>query len=96
MDFPRTVEEITPEWLTRVLRESGAIEGARVESIDASSLGEDSGVTAAIHLLNVGYDFIEENAPQKIVAKHPTEDFDPNVTPIFVKTLHGKRVSTEN
>ena len=24
MDFPRTVDEITPEWLTRVLRESGA------------------------------------------------------------------------
>ena len=25
MDFPRTVEEITPEWLTQVLRESDAI-----------------------------------------------------------------------
>jgi len=25
MDFPRTVEEITPEWLTQVLRESGAM-----------------------------------------------------------------------
>ena len=24
MDFPPTVEEITPEWLTQVLRESGA------------------------------------------------------------------------
>ena len=28
MDFPRTIDEITPEWLTKVLRESGAIENA--------------------------------------------------------------------
>lgn len=26
MDFPRTVDEITPEWLMQVLRENGAID----------------------------------------------------------------------
>ncbi len=78
MDFPRTVDEITPEWLTQVLRESGAIKQARVESIATSPLGEDSGVSAALHLLNVEYDHIEENAPQKIVAKHPAADFGPD------------------
>ena len=74
-DFPRTVENITPEWLTRALRDSGAIKQARVESIDASPLGEDSGMTAAVSLLNIGYNRIEENAPRKIVAKHPPADF---------------------
>ena len=59
MDFPRTVNEITPGWLTRVLRDSGAIKQARVESIDASPMGEERGATAELHLLNVGYDFIE-------------------------------------
>ena len=78
MDFPRTVDEITPEWLTQVLRDSGAIKQARVESIDANSLGEDSGITAAIHLLNVGYDRIEGNSPRKIVAKQPSADFGPD------------------
>ena len=87
MDFPRTVDEITPEWLTRVLRESGAIEGARVESIDASSMGEDSGATAELHLLNIGYDRIEENAPQKIVAKHPTADYDPVASPLWIQNF---------
>jgi len=77
MNFPRTVDEITPEWLTQVLRDSGAIKRARVESIDASPLGEDSGVTAALHLLTVGYDHIEENAPQKIAAKHPKAGYGP-------------------
>ncbi len=31
MDFPRTVDEITPEWLTQVLRESGAIADSNQE-----------------------------------------------------------------
>jgi len=29
MQFPRTVDEITPEWLTLVLRESGTIKEKR-------------------------------------------------------------------
>ena len=31
MQFPRTTDEITAEWLTAALRESGAIRQARVE-----------------------------------------------------------------
>jgi hypothetical protein len=38
MDFPRTIDEITPEWLTRVLRESGAIDGTNVESFEATNI----------------------------------------------------------
>jgi hypothetical protein len=33
IDFPRTFDEISPEWLTQVLRESGAISDAVVESL---------------------------------------------------------------
>jgi|GEM_PF-1682691 hypothetical protein len=38
MDFPRTIDEITPEWLTQVLRESGAIRDAGVESFESTQL----------------------------------------------------------
>ncbi|MBT4125731.1 MAG: DUF1679 domain-containing protein [Chloroflexi bacterium] len=84
-NFPRTADEITPEWLTQALRESGAIKRARVVSIEASPLGEDSGVTAALHLLTVGYDHIEDNAPEKIVAKHPAADFGPDAPKIRIQ-----------
>ena len=43
MDFPRTVDEITPEWLTRVLRESGAIREAAVQSFETTDIGFDTG-----------------------------------------------------
>jgi hypothetical protein len=37
MNFPRTVEEITPESLTRVLRESGTIEMIRLYAHEVGS-----------------------------------------------------------
>jgi hypothetical protein len=49
MDFPRTVDEITPEWLTNVLRESGAIDKSTVESVSANVL--DGGATSEVQKL---------------------------------------------
>ena len=49
--FPRTIDEITPEWLTETLRESGAIANAKVESIElanATILMEDLGQLRAV------------------------------------------------
>ena len=69
MDFPRTVEGITPEWLTKVLRESGAIKLARIESISANPMGEDSGVTSAINRLELTYDTPEHGAPTVVISK---------------------------
>ena len=48
MDFPRTVGEITPEWLTQVLRESGAIGDASVRSRTVKTIGDDQGMTADV------------------------------------------------
>ena len=67
MDFPRTLDEITPEWLTQVLRESGAIHEARVESFSHSIL--EGGVSSEVLRLKLEYDFKEENAPEFVVAK---------------------------
>ena len=49
-------------------------------------------MTAEIHLLNVGYDRIEENAPQKIIAKHPPADFGPD-TPKFRILMYSREAS---
>ena len=72
MDFPRTVDEITPEWLTNVLRESGAIDKSTVESVSANVL--DGGATSEVQKLVIEYDLDAEQAPKSIIAKIAHQD----------------------
>jgi thiamine kinase-like enzyme len=67
MDFPRTIDEITPEWLTQALRESGAVRASRVESFSHTPL--EGGVSSEVLRLKLEYDSKEENAPDFVVAK---------------------------
>ncbi|MDA1279236.1 MAG: DUF1679 domain-containing protein [Chloroflexi bacterium] len=69
MDFPRTVDEITPEWLTQVLRESGALRKARIIASDAINIGFDQGAVAQVHRLELKYDKSTDDAPKHVVAK---------------------------
>lgn len=66
-DFPRTVDEITPEWLTRVLRDKGVIDKSTVESVSASVL--DGGAASQVYKLVIEYDSDAERAPNNLVAK---------------------------
>ncbi|MCI0775755.1 MAG: phosphotransferase, partial [Chloroflexi bacterium] len=68
-NFPRTVEEITPEWLTQVLRESGAIDSASVGSLTVKTIGDDQGMTADVVRIGLNYDREEPNAPRSVIAK---------------------------
>jgi hypothetical protein len=69
IDFPRTVEEITPEWLTQVLRESGAIKDASVESFEVEPIGIGMGFIGTLKRLVLQFDIHEPNAPESVVAK---------------------------
>ena len=68
-NFPRTVEEITPEWLTQVLRESGLNESTQVESVSATPLGADRGVNSEIVKLTLQYNRDPGGAPTGLIAK---------------------------
>jgi hypothetical protein len=74
MDFPRTIDEITPEWLTKVLRESGAIDGAEVESFEAATIGDDQGIQGDVNRLSLAYDKQELGAPESLVVKLSVTD----------------------
>jgi len=74
LDFPRTVDEITPEWLTQVLRESGAISGARVESFKVSNVGDSAGVAGLVSRLELAYDIVEPEAPTSVIIKQAVAD----------------------
>jgi hypothetical protein len=75
-DFPRNVEEITPEWLTQVLRESGAIlDTVSVIAITTNTgEGDARGVTSDVAKLVVDYDFDSGDLPSKMVAKFASSD----------------------
>ena len=68
-DFPRTVDEITAEWLTDVLRESGAIRDAAVESFEIANIGDDQGIVGEVLRVSLDYDRLEEDAPRSVIAK---------------------------
>ena len=72
MDIPRTVDEITPEWLTQVLRESGAIRDASVESFEVSRL--EGGFAGEVNRVILAYDRQEPKSPDSVVAKFSLSD----------------------
>jgi hypothetical protein len=74
MDFPRTVDEITPEWLTQVLRENGAVRDAVVESFEIANVGEDQGLTADVSRVDMYFDHEEPGTPRSAIIKMPRAD----------------------
>jgi len=69
--IPTAPGELTPEWLTGALRETGAITNAAVRSCQAEALGEGVGFVAQLARLTVEYDDVEPGAPLSLIAKLP-------------------------
>ena len=76
MDFPRTVDEITPEWLTQVLRESGAIDSEHVVSFQSQRIGVETGLSGVLHRLTLEYDGDDAGLPNSVVAKYPSDSHE--------------------
>jgi hypothetical protein len=68
MDFPRTIDEITPEWLTQVLRENGAISDAVVTSHRFENL-DGQGNWSEIRRLVPEYSKPESGGPRSMIVK---------------------------
>ena len=67
--FPFHPEALTSAWLTDRLRESGAIDNARVTSFRCAPVGPHYGVTGVLVRLSLTYDVAEAGAPATLVAK---------------------------
>ena len=74
LKIPYSVEHVTPEWLTDVLRSRGVIKGATVTSFDTEILGVGQGFTGQIARLRLSYDSEEDGAPDSLIAKFPATD----------------------
>lgn len=72
---PGTPGEITPEWLTDVLRESGHLPQGKVSSVLVEPIGADRGFTGMVARIRATYDGAVEGPPS-LVAKLPTTGRD--------------------
>lgn len=74
--IPKSIDEITSEWLTEALRSTDTIRGVVVKSFDAEVIGVGQGFTGQIAKLRLEYDSDEEGPPASLVAKLPPADPD--------------------
>jgi len=73
-DFPRTPEQVTPAWLTGVLRDAGAITDATVTSFSSELVGVGVGFLGQLARLTPAYDRAEPGAPTAVIGKFPATD----------------------
>ena len=66
--IPATPEQVTDEWLSSVLRESGSVAQASVIA-HTTELVELQGAAAVVARLELEYDAVAEAAPRSVVAK---------------------------
>ena len=72
MSIPKGPQDLTPQWLTQALRESGTIQEASVLSFTVDAIGQEEGITGQLARLTLAYDIQERDAPRTLVAKSPT------------------------
>jgi hypothetical protein len=71
---PRQFSEITPAWLTSVLRDAGSGRSARISAIEIEPIGHGVGFLGQLARLRLTYDVPEPGAPASLVGKFPTLD----------------------
>jgi len=81
--IPADPVAVTPQWLTQVLRDGGALQEATVTAVIPEQLGTGRGFTGTVLRLRLDYDQEEQGAPGTLVAKFP------NSNPTVRAALHA-------
>ena len=73
LQIPADLEDITPEWFTQALIDTGVIKHNSVTAIESEHLGEGQGFIGQVIRFKLTYLVFEEDTPQSIIAKisHP-------------------------
>ena len=72
--MPQTIEALTPEWLSTVLRQGGHIGDATVTAVETESVGAGVGILCLLARLKLSYDRPARGAPKTLIAKIPSPD----------------------
>ena len=67
--FPRTLEAVTPQWLTEVLQSDGAIGDAVVIAFDGKPLGAGAGFQSSMQRLTLNYSDPACDGPRNLIIK---------------------------
>lgn len=70
-EIPSGPENLSAQWLTDALRETGVIEKARVASFESEIIGEGAGFMGQLAQVTLEYDPSESFAPRSLIAKFP-------------------------
>jgi hypothetical protein len=71
LKLPAGPREVTPDWLTAALRETGVISDSVVTGFDVEIIGEGVGVLGQLARFKLTYDSPEPGAPTSLVGKFP-------------------------
>ncbi len=90
MEIPGNSDALTSGWLTAVLRTSGAIDQAQVDTFTCQALNLDQGTTGGLLRITLTYDIDEKTAPTSLIAKFPSSNVQELET-MFAQTFHYER-----
>jgi hypothetical protein len=72
--IPAQPSDVTPEWLTAALRETGVLSLGRVVGMHAQALGVGEGFVGSLARVRLELDPPEGGAPASVIAKFPIDD----------------------
>ena len=90
LKIPSDPYEVTPEWITKSLRDTEITGQARIETVNFESIADNQGITGQLVRIRLNYNLAEESGPRSLIAKFPTTN--PQVREfIFTVTRHYQR-----
>jgi len=73
LKIPAGPDELTPEWLTQALRQTGTITDTTVGSFESKTIGEGAGFMGQLAQVALRYEDSEVGAPRSLIAKFPSD-----------------------
>lgn len=74
LSVPEKIEEISPEWLTTMLKTHGHLQDAVITDTKMSRLGENMGFLSCVARFELTYNKAEADAPKSVVVKIRPQD----------------------
>ena len=71
-EVPFSLKDITVDWFTMALRESGLIDDEKILSLTYKVIGEEAGFNGEVAIFKLEYSDQRSRAPKSIVLKIPT------------------------
>ena len=71
LKIPAGPHELTPQWLTHALRQTGTLTNATVGSFDAEMIAEGVGLLGQLARVSLRYEGSDAGAPRSLIAKFP-------------------------